>query len=1151
MGGTVHTCKLPYGEPYPSLLPSKRRDSALPACHPQLGTMFAEEVGNNASRKRAEAAKLRRKKIKEEQKRKAATTTTPISTESEAVAPVAGTTPTPCLVAGTSSSTKPKISAVEKAKEQREARAKAAAELVAATKIQSSLRGWYTRVHRQQEIRKEANSKLNDMNTVHNMLIAKGGSAAFVAPPATASYVLILFLHVKENYQPLIAEAVRLCLLPGLSIESKNPVASWSNRRCGQLVDRILGWLVVQRPDGSEDIAEAFYQSKHLRPHVNLLSRLGNEFVRKPLPKVKDPDRRAMTALVRLACIHEGEDARSIWRHVLAAPMLTWRVEPDIFMGGLVHRILAEFSVQWISNDDEDLELCGSTRSQRLLANWQCLGRSIISLQALPLYWKVVSALIEHVPPATFATTETAVAWINGQRPVVLNPIILEHCHWLLVDSHVRKSIGAVADRQLSPPNTLDRKMEEEVQTMTAAALAKEEANKVDRSAIWKSSKWAVKLMNKLRLPKIQKTETPPHGAHHGEVLSPTSETENKEKFFAVVQAYAILVARWGGDAVDVVKGETRKLQDPRVKSILNVLGFSTNFLPVAWSFLQDVSLPKHEYIASLTAEDPTFSLLYLFLCTFSHVLIVTDDAELHDLQRPIPLHHVRRCIVLLKKLLYQSVCQDTEMEMNQSEPIKRKATRNYFGLSLVTAATRTMRDLYDRSSRRPVCAPKLWVYEDLLQGEIARCKSHEDYQALLSESTVLRVCPYMVPFKRRLKLFERIVTTNRVQTQGENSANPFHTNPLKPGIPVRITRGRLLEDGLRTMNNLGRNMRERLSVKYYNEAGTRETGIDAGGLFKEFWTDLCAIAFDPNYALFRVTESSAGFGNSLYPNPASGAAHGEEHVMLFSFLGRILGKALYEGITIHPVFSHFTLSFLRGDYNFLHMLADLSTIDPQLYNNLMFLKTYDGDAADLSLTFTVTSDDFGGNKETPLMPNGANIDVTNQNKHLYIGLVAKFYVYDRIREQSEAMMRGLFEVIDRSWLRLFNEPELQILISGASDGALDVDDMKAHAHYSGGYTSIDPSVRRFWSVVASLNQKQQSALLRFVTSCERPPPLGFKSLNPPFTIQRVGIFRDADRLPTASTCFNVLKLPTYSSAKVLRERLIYAVESGAGFELS
>lgn len=262
-------------------------------------------------------------------------------------------------------------------------------------------------------------------------------------------------------------------------------------------------------------------------------------------------------------------------------------------------------------------------------------------------------------------------------------------------------------------------------------------------------------------------------------------------------------------------------------------------------------------------------------------------------------------------------------------------------------------------------------------------------------------------------------------------------------------------------------------------------------------------------------------------------------------------GKALYEGITIQPKFAHFFLSFLRGDYNFLNMLPDLSTIDPQLYNNLMFLKTYDGDAEDLCLTFTVTNDDFGGTREIALIPNGSNVEVTNVNKHRYIGLVAKYYVVDRVREQSEAFTRGLWDVIDKNWLRLFNEPELQVLISGPSDGKIDIEDMRRNTRYAGGYTGIDRNVSRFWNVVGSFNSAQQANLLRFVTSCERPPPLGFASMNPPFTIQRVSILRDGDKLPSSSTCFNTLKLPTYSSEKVLRERLLYAIESGAGFELT
>ena len=40
-------------------------------------------------------------------------------------------------------------------------------------------------------------------------------------------------------------------------------------------------------------------------------------------------------------------------------------------------------------------------------------------------------------------------------------------------------------------------------------------------------------------------------------------------------------------------------------------------------------------------------------------------------------------------------------------------------------------------------------------------------------------------------------------------------------------------------------------------------------------------------------------------------------------------------------------------------------------------------------------------------------------------------------------------------------------------------------------------------------------------------------------------------RLPTAATCMNLLKLPPYDDVETLRERLTYAIEAGAGFELS
>ena len=110
---------------------------------------------------------------------------------------------------------------------------------------------------------------------------------------------------------------------------------------------------------------------------------------------------------------------------------------------------------------------------------------------------------------------------------------------------------------------------------------------------------------------------------------------------------------------------------------------------------------------------------------------------------------------------------------------------------------------------------------------------------------------------------------------------------------------------------------------------------------------------------------------------------------------------------------------------------------------------------------------------------------------------------------------------------------------------------------------------------------------MRFVTSCSRPPLLfvvflfksktadsivkspysGFKELAPNFCIRDSG--GDQYRLPTSSTCVNLLKascltnelrmhfspdyfqLPIYKSDRVLRVKLLQAITSGAGFDLS
>jgi len=107
---------------------------------------------------------------------------------------------------------------------------------------------------------------------------------------------------------------------------------------------------------------------------------------------------------------------------------------------------------------------------------------------------------------------------------------------------------------------------------------------------------------------------------------------------------------------------------------------------------------------------------------------------------------------------------------------------------------------------------------------------------------------------------------------------------------------------------------------------------------------------------------------------------------------------------------------------------------------------------------------------------------------------------------------------------------------------------MRKHLTYAGEFSATHPTIVMFWEVFASLTEEQRGKLLRFVTSCSRPPLLGFSEIQPPLCIHSV---KEIERLPTASTCFNLLKMPAYSSKSQLREKLLYAIESNSGFDLS
>jgi hypothetical protein len=149
--------------------------------------------------------------------------------------------------------------------------------------------------------------------------------------------------------------------------------------------------------------------------------------------------------------------------------------------------------------------------------------------------------------------------------------------------------------------------------------------------------------------------------------------------------------------------------------------------------------------------------------------------------------------------------------------------------------------------------------------------------------------------------------------------------------------------------------------------------------------------------------------------------------------------------------------------------------------------------------------------------------------------------------KQSKAFLSGLHQVIPQAWLKLFDENELLLLICG-TETQLNVDDMAAHVVYEGGYNAQSPTIQLFWQVIKSMTPQEQKQLLKFITSSSRPPLLGFKYLHPPICIRKSN---DTQRLPSSSTCINLLKLPAYTTKQVLKQKLMTAIQEAQTFELT
>lgn len=141
------------------------------------------------------------------------------------------------------------------------------------------------------------------------------------------------------------------------------------------------------------------------------------------------------------------------------------------------------------------------------------------------------------------------------------------------------------------------------------------------------------------------------------------------------------------------------------------------------------------------------------------------------------------------------------------------------------------------------------------------------------------------------------------------------------------------------------------------------------------------------------------------------------------------------------------------------------------------------------------------------------------------------------------AFLDGFYDIIPKRLISIFNEQELELLISGLPN--VDIEDLRANTEYHKYQAnsiqvrdkmdfvrcvrdkfntySTCPQIQWFWRALRSFDQAERAKFLQFVTGTSKVPLQGFGALEGMNGTQKFQIHRDdrsTERLPSAHTWY-------------------------------
>jgi E3 ubiquitin-protein ligase TRIP12 len=384
--------------------------------------------------------------------------------------------------------------------------------------------------------------------------------------------------------------------------------------------------------------------------------------------------------------------------------------------------------------------------------------------------------------------------------------------------------------------------------------------------------------------------------------------------------------------------------------------------------------------------------------------------------------------------------------------------------------------------------------------------------------------CPYLFDFSTRQLAFKiaacdfrTVLATVSRELAITGNQPPDASDHLK----VHVHRDAVFVDGTLIMRHFA-STQCRLEVSFLGEEGIGH------GPTHEFFTLFSRELCKTERGLFRSDSRTTVYAKAqcgLFFSPAAFQAGVE-------LLGIFIAKALQMGCLVDMNLNPALFSFLRGNP------VTVADIDPVIAHSL------ESPNGLIGMPFVYPGLDI------PLLPGGEGIAATPETIAEWVALVTDFTCGTHLNSLREAFMRGFERVIPFWTLSLFDDREICAMLRGETV-KFGVSELREHVVFSR-FAPDSPEVAMLLEVIADFSVEEQRLLVQFITGYAQLPIGGLGALEPKLTIAKRFEENPDSLLPSVMTCKNYFKVPSYSSKKIIHERILTAITEGQGsFDLT